>query len=74
MEVMNTVVVSAQTQVVFTCAQPKSSSALAVIKCYGNFQCADNQCVSLAKVCNGVSDCVDGSDERNCGTIEMQIH
>lgn len=38
-----------------------------VLKCYGNFMCDDGSCVSLAKVCNGVFDCKDGSDEMKCG-------
>ena len=33
-------------------------------KCTGNnFKCADDQCIPLNKICDGVSDCDDGSDE-----------
>ena len=33
----------------------------------GNMKCEDNGiCVYSNMICNGVSDCVDGSDETNC--------
>uniref|UniRef100_A0A1B6E757 CUB domain-containing protein n=1 Tax=Clastoptera arizonana TaxID=38151 RepID=A0A1B6E757_9HEMI len=30
------------------------------------FQCSDEQCISMNKRCNGISDCNDHSDEHNC--------
>ncbi|XP_066271283.1 uncharacterized protein [Branchiostoma lanceolatum] len=36
-------------------------------RCYGRFLCKNGRCVEGAVVCNGVSDCGDGSDERGCG-------
>ena len=36
--------------------------------CYRfEFTCNDMKCTEESKVCNGVSDCSDGSDERFCG-------
>lgn len=31
------------------------------------FACADRQCVDSYDVCDGESDCADGSDEDECG-------
>lgn len=31
-----------------------------------DFTCFDGSCISLSKQCDGVPDCVDGEDERNC--------
>lgn len=41
------------------------------LNCYGNYVCDDGSCVSLAKVCNGVFDCKDGSDEMKCGEFSI---
>lgn len=30
------------------------------------FQCADGICIAGYKLCNGITDCLDGSDEINC--------
>ena len=41
--------------------------------CYGfEFTCNDIKCIEESKVCNGVSDCSDGSDEMFCGK-ELKI-
>lgn len=42
------------------------------LNCYGNFICDDGSCVGLAKVCNGVFDCNDGSDEMKCGKTNLR--
>lgn len=33
----------------------------------GQFQCGDGACVDRDKICNGVFDCIDAADERDCG-------
>ena len=35
--------------------------------CTSGFQCSSGLCVSNSSICNGVNDCVDGTDERGCG-------
>jgi len=37
-------------------------------QCYfGQFKCATHGCVDLFKLCDGVNDCDDASDELGCG-------
>jgi len=38
----------------------------------GDVHCKDNgTCIHADMVCNGISDCMDGSDETNCGMIPI---
>jgi hypothetical protein len=32
-----------------------------------DFYCEDGNCVSYSSLCNGVQECRDGSDEKDCG-------
>jgi len=35
------------------------------------FRCANGQCISSCKRCDGRTDCVDNSDERNCRKMDF---
>jgi len=37
------------------------------------FRCGDNTCAPAAGLCNGVNNCADGSDERNCATTTQHV-
>ncbi|XP_047443765.1 transmembrane protease serine 9 [Mugil cephalus] len=44
-----------------------SAQASPVLNCSGNFQCSSTSCISKVNPeCDGVSDCPNGADERNC--------
>lgn len=36
------------------------------------FRCRDGNCVSQDDVCNGIRQCMDGSDEENCDILQCQ--
>ena len=37
------------------------------VGCFNEFTCNNSECVSKHKMCDGVADCSDGSDESKCG-------
>ena len=44
----------------------------ALWNCYfpGDVKCRDNgSCIHSDMICNGINDCMDGSDEDNCGKV-----
>lgn len=36
------------------------------------FRCKNNQCIDIRRRCNGHKECVDGSDEDDCGKCTMK--
>ncbi|KAK3727134.1 hypothetical protein RRG08_048232 [Elysia crispata] len=36
------------------------------------FQCGDNTCIPIGKLCNFQEDCKDGSDENHCGSCDFE--
>lgn len=38
------------------------------------FRCADGRCIGYELQCNGVEECSDGSDERDCGNYDISRH
>lgn len=38
----------------------------------GQFQCGNGLCVDGSKICDGIYDCVDAADERDCGNYEIR--
>ena len=40
--------------------------------CYaGEFRCNNSECKMVAYLCDGQPDCLDGSDEHNCGIFQF---
>jgi hypothetical protein len=44
------------------------------VDCQGHYKCPWSYCVPVRKVCDGVSDCPNGDDERNCETYTCPGH
>jgi hypothetical protein len=38
-----------------------------------SYQCKDGKCISREYVCNGIRDCKDSEDERQCGELLIII-
>ena len=39
------------------------------IGCFDEFTCKNNECVDRVKMCNGIADCSDSSDESDCSKL-----
>ncbi len=37
------------------------------------FACSDGHCIGKEDVCDGVKDCLDGDDEKDCATTSKDI-
>ena len=47
---------------------------LNLVKCKpGQYQCGDGKCVDRDAICNGVYDCVDAADERDCSKLLSKL-
>ncbi|XP_078054169.1 very low-density lipoprotein receptor-like isoform X1 [Mustelus asterias] len=56
-------------------AVPVSSPGLGYEGCSENeFLCLNGRCVSAARLCNGIDDCNDQSDEQNCSVAACGLH
>ncbi|XP_072338994.1 low-density lipoprotein receptor-related protein 8-like isoform X4 [Scyliorhinus torazame] len=56
-------------------AGPLSGSGHGYEECSENeFLCRNGHCVSAAMLCNGIDDCNDQSDERNCSVAACGLH
>ncbi|XP_037609126.1 complement component C6 [Sebastes umbrosus] len=50
---------------------PSTECMLAPIDCRDDFKCDNGRCINSTLTCNRQNDCVDNSDERDCGELKI---
>ncbi|CAN9504791.1 unnamed protein product [Ophioblennius macclurei] len=50
---------------------PSTECKLPPVDCRDDFSCDNGRCINSTLTCNGQNDCVDNSDERDCGSFKV---
>ena len=57
-----------------SCSVERIGDSVRVVDCLDDdHTCGDGLCVFSQQKCNGISDCIDGSDEDDCGRSLSQL-
>ena len=54
---------------IYFCSKADHLLECETFQCPNMYKCPSTYCISFSKVCNGVIDCQDGSDEESCPMI-----
>uniref|UniRef100_A0A4W4EUG3 Complement component 6 n=1 Tax=Electrophorus electricus TaxID=8005 RepID=A0A4W4EUG3_ELEEL len=50
---------------------PSKECKIEPVNCKDKFTCDNGRCIKAVLECNGQNDCLDNSDEKNCGTVKQ---